>query len=451
MNKENQQFLLSFDNFKEIPFDKYEKNFTFIVNGKQYQSNRFVADILSPIIREYHYNDESIDHIAINIKEEKSKTSQEENYFTDFLSLINFIPKELDEAKITRYKQYFLQLGNINEYLRLESKTNIDINPQNVIDRLEFLISNIKNSQNYKKEEENTLKSKFISEMIQYASSHFPEISIDKLKKLPLSIIDEIIGNEALKLEDEDALLNFILDLYEENDIYSILFSHVKFEHLSQEMISKFINAFNIDHLNSEIWRRMCQRFILTESKTNEEIKTFELDKKKQFNGIMRYLSEETSGNIHDNGTINITSNSIYRDNDSYHPKNLVDYQTDNYYESKSGVQDATVCFDFKDKLIQISSYSIKTIHLTSYDPEHPRNWVLEVSNDNKAWHAIDEHKDDATLNGANLIKTFNTKIMNEFYRFVRFRQTGVSWTNNYYVRFNLIEFYGKLKQKNAK
>ena len=53
------------NNLKDIPFHKYEKNFTFIVNGKRYETNRVVADILSPIIRNYHYQDESIDQFEI--------------------------------------------------------------------------------------------------------------------------------------------------------------------------------------------------------------------------------------------------------------------------------------------------------------------------------------------------------------------------------------------------
>lgn len=44
-------FSLSFDNVKEIPLDKYEKNFTFIVNDKKYETSRYVADLVSPIIR----------------------------------------------------------------------------------------------------------------------------------------------------------------------------------------------------------------------------------------------------------------------------------------------------------------------------------------------------------------------------------------------------------------
>ena len=39
-----------FNNIKRIDFQKFEKDFLFIVNGKRYQTNSFVANILSPNI-----------------------------------------------------------------------------------------------------------------------------------------------------------------------------------------------------------------------------------------------------------------------------------------------------------------------------------------------------------------------------------------------------------------
>lgn len=63
-------------------------------------------------------------------------------------------------------------------------------------------------------------------------------------------------------------------------------------------------------------------------------------------------------GNIHDKGIITISSNSISDNDDKYHPKNLVDFDEDNIYESKNE-KDAKVCFDFNDMTVQLSRYSI--------------------------------------------------------------------------------------------
>lgn len=179
-------------------------------------------------------------------------------------------------------------------------------------------------------------------------------------------------------------------------------------------------------------------------------MKTFEHDSNKEFDGIMRHLSESTKGNIHDNGTIEITTNSLFNNNANlYHPKNVVDYSNNNnFYESNTELQNGEVCFDFKNKLIQLTEYSIKTSG-GGQDGYHLRNWVVEASNDKKNWEIVDQHDDDSSLRGSNRIVTFKTKVKetNSFYRYIRIRQTEKSWSNNYVFVMYYVEFYGKLKE----
>ena len=52
-------YTLNKEIISNIPFDKYEKNFTFVINGNEIKTNRLFADILSPIIRRSHYSDSS--------------------------------------------------------------------------------------------------------------------------------------------------------------------------------------------------------------------------------------------------------------------------------------------------------------------------------------------------------------------------------------------------------
>ena len=75
------------------------------------------------------------------------------------------------------------------------------------------------------------------------------------------------------------------------------------------------------------------------------------------------------------------------------------------------------------------------------------KNWILEVSNDEKNWTEIDEHSNYDGLNGNNIIKTFNVK-PNNFSRFVRIRQTGDYYGYpNVFLVIKSIEFYGKLSE----
>ncbi|KAK8833659.1 hypothetical protein M9Y10_030419 [Tritrichomonas musculus] len=153
----------------------------------------------------------------------------------------------------------------------------------------------------------------------------------------------------------------------------------------------------------------------------------------------MRYLTEETHGNIHDNGTIEITSNSVY--DSTKNPKNLVNYKDTScsceHCSKERDEQEHAIVFDFKDKLIQLESYTIKS----------------RFSNDGSSdgWIIVDRRDNDATLNGPNIIHTFeHYQKKAGFYRYVRLRQTGDSWYSYDHktIGFPLIEFYGKLKEE---
>ena len=80
MCNENFEFCLDSKCVKNLPLDKYEKDFTFIVNGRRYQTSRIVADLMSPQIRKFHYVDPSIDEFVININIQNS----ESDYFDEY-------------------------------------------------------------------------------------------------------------------------------------------------------------------------------------------------------------------------------------------------------------------------------------------------------------------------------------------------------------------------------
>lgn len=168
-----------------------------------------------------------------------------------------------------------------------------------------------------------------------------------------------------------------------------------------------------------------------------------------EFNGIMNYLTKKTGGNIHDNKTIRITSNSIWNDNIRYHPKNLVDFNKNNFYESKNE-RGGIICFDFKDNLVHLTGYSIRSYN-AGENFANMRNWVVEVSNNGNDWMEIDRHSNDSTLNCPNNVASFIVDRQdNDFYRYIRIRQTGYSWsdypyTNSYYIYIYSIEFFGKI------
>lgn len=447
----NTEFSLSFDNIRSIPFDKYEKNFTFIVNGTKYETSRFIADILSPIIRKCHYSDETIDEFNININTD-GKIPKCNDFFLDFLKLTQFKKSNLDSFHQMRYSEYFLKLGNIDAYLQLRPEPILDLTPENIIDFLKINMGFHEDLSKYYSEKSEILKKNGnfdLDQMINYAAVHFEEISKVEMKTLPDEVIEQIISNKFLRLTEEDDLLLFILDLYKENRKYSNLFEYVMFNNVSKKEFEKFIVDFSPEYINSKIWNSICQRFLQDKEsesfseRYSEKIIKLKHKEGKDFHGIMRYLTEQTGGNIHDNGTIEITSNSVYNNDNS--PRNLVDYQNDNYYESE-GNKNAEICFDFKNNQIQLDSYSIKS-HYSGPNNGHLKSWVIEMSNDGQNWSIVDEHLNDTILNSSSITASFSTKKLKNFYRFIRLRQTGPNWNGNYLTYFRFIEFYGKLKQ----
>lgn len=452
MSEDQINYSINIKCFEAIPFDKYPKDFTFVVNGKRYETSRIVADYLSPIIRKYHYQDETINEFFIN----SSIQTNENDYFSSFLELFKFDKiYNLNQTQQKYYKDYFLHLGNIDEYLRLQPNLFTDITVDNVIDRLQIIFDILNNDET--KDILNINNKEDIEKLISFASSHFSEISKDKLKNLNESVIESIIKSDKIKLEDEDELLLFILDLYEKDKKYSNLFEYIQFKNAKKETIEKFIQKFSIDDINTGIWRSICKQLnqLFETNGTSERYKEkgieIKFDGSQKFKGIMNYLNEKTGGNIHDNGTIEITSNAA--DNKERSPKNLVDYQNNGQYhifqsDISSNEPNTTILFDFKDRRVQLSSYAVESCRFGSTNYCNLRNWVVEVSNDKEKWKIIDTHTNDPTLNNQSVKAVFSVNGNDDtFYRYVQIRQTGVSWYNNGYLYISRIEFFGKLME----
>ena len=307
----------------------------------------------------------------------------------------------------------------------------------------------------------NTANTQYYDKFIDFASSHFEEINSEEMKKLNIETLSLIMSNHHLRLRNEDSLLEFILTLYATNQDYSTLFEHVIFSNLKQNSINTFIEQFHIDSLDRNTWISIMtglsdlslnQTSNPTKSTltTNRYLSTkleFQVDSENKFNGILKYLNDKTGGNILQNGTINITSNN----ESSYTPYNMVDFQSDDYFRHENNEM-STILFDFKDKSIQMTHYSI---HTGTYDTNrgHLKSWVIEGSVDGNQWDEIDNQTNNSSLNGSRYEAIFEVKHKRkEFYRYIRLRQTGLAWcpdSNNNRFEIMYIDFYGVLLETN--
>lgn len=174
------------------------------------------------------------------------------------------------------------------------------------------------------------------------------------------------------------------------------------------------------------------------DKKSNTKIMNFECQTPPSFNGIFNYLASKSSGNIHDNGTIDVSSNSINRV--SSHPKNLL--QMNGNYVAKSGEKNAWVLFDFKNMEVEISDYIVKASSTCCM-----KNWVLEVSNDKSNWTVIDSHSNCNDLKTPNTIAKYHVQ-NKSFAKFVRIRHNGpfIDYFQSNVMIINRVEFFGRLR-----
>ncbi|KAK8871905.1 hypothetical protein M9Y10_007651 [Tritrichomonas musculus] len=450
-------YTLSIEGLADMPFDKYEKNFTFVINGKEKKTNRLIADFLSPIIRRTHNSDGSDDTFCITIKDDKKEASIDDDailkIFEDFLNLFNFKSHSINSTQKKYYKIFFYELGNITEYFRLQPEYLTDISTDNVIARIrEF--NEIKNSKMIEFPKENEI----YQELIKFASNNFDSLNKEELIQLDDIEIEAIISSSHLKLQNEDCLFNFVERIYKEDSTKSFLLDHVIIRNLSKETLKRFMNELRYDDLDEVIWKSISSIVLSQENMKKEErkgrykdsgvIRSFEFKSENKFNGILKYLSKETNGNILENGTVGVTATSVCSD---YPLKNLVDFNKgSSYFRSGDDVQ--TITFDFKDKKIQVTDYSIQT-GTDGANGGHLKSWAIEVSEDGEKWTEIDHRENDSSLNGDSKSATFSAQNKNSnFYQFVRLRQIGFPWAGKQLrIEMRYIEFFGRLKQPSSK
>ena len=127
----NTEFILSPYILKWIPFERYDQNFTFIVNGKEFRTSRFLADLISPTIRQYHLIDETLDEFTLNLKEDNTNLT-----FLDFLKIISFEKVEITQEQLQYYTQILFLLGNREIITKSFPFMNEDTKLNNAFDRI---------------------------------------------------------------------------------------------------------------------------------------------------------------------------------------------------------------------------------------------------------------------------------------------------------------------------
>ena len=440
----NQSIRLQTDSILQTPLSVYQNDFTFNVNQKEYQTTKLVADLLSPIISNIHASDPTMNEYFI--------TTDNEGDFSLILQLVNFKEREIKENEEKFIIEMIEKLGMSKIFI---NKPKEEITIENCV----LLLKQHERSSifySFEKEKE-----------IEFISSHFHEIinensHKEQLKTLTYESIRSIVANENLELDNEDELLSFINELYKENCHFSTLYEYVIFSNVTTETLKNFIDIFDIEYLTTGTWHSISSRLILKVEEIESKIRTRNYKQKRENDEI----SKSKNGNefikeiLYSNNKIDGIF-SYFRENSSieeeinftcsshdYGDKNLlfqIENTTNEFYTSNQ--QNSWICFEFKKHRIISTNYSIRSFNCSS-NWQHPRNWIIEGSNDNSNWTKIDDQRDNSSLNGRSIVHTFPIKETEESFKFIRMRITGPNWYssgNNYRIEICSFEVYGKM------
>jgi hypothetical protein len=278
----------------------------------------------------------------------------------------------------------------------------------------------------------------------KFAASHFFSLDQSSICELSVSILLAILHNESLKVETEDCLYEIISSLISRDPCYSILLECVEYEYLSRDVIESFVNVISesFEYLTIDVWHRLRSRLISGCSSSMADRhhgQIFRYREGSPFDGIIAFLALQHGGNIHELGIVSVTSSDLCN---GLSAKFLVVLK-DSSIGYANGRPNAWICYDFKEKQVNVSHYSLRS--RTDYNHScHLMNWTIEGSVDGTEWVELDRQNDCRDLVGLNRSNTFSAS-GNGFFQLIRLRQTGKDSSGDDYFVMSAIELFGIL------
>jgi hypothetical protein len=276
---------------------------------------------------------------------------------------------------------------------------------------------------------------------LRFVSSHFWQLNsshLERLKESKVDVLERIVSSENLCLRDEDSLVEFISSLGKECEN---LYNYVELQFLSFNGIQRFLQCFSPENINRCVWESICRRLqyklldCKLDSKRFIDQFRFPYIEGHEWNGILSDLTQKCNGNVHKKGIVTITSSG----GEGNEPWDVVNYGCNDYWRSWN-VRNSWICFDFKEKVVSLQHYTLK-----SWSNDHFIQWEIEGSNDEETWRSIDT-RSTVDLCGKSIVKTYKCSKTTEFFRFIRMRQSGKNNHDSHHLALAGIEFFGSIK-----
>ncbi|KAK8854452.1 hypothetical protein M9Y10_017014 [Tritrichomonas musculus] len=159
---------LEYSSILQVPLQNYYNDFTFIVNGQEFQTSSLIADLLSPTISQIHTNDPTFDTFTINIEEQGD--------FSHILQLVNFKSNELREDEIP-FVTHILEILN-NDTIKIHESELVELTKDNILTEIKKHEVHAKYFQERYSEEIEFISSNF-AELVSTKESELQELSFE--------------------------------------------------------------------------------------------------------------------------------------------------------------------------------------------------------------------------------------------------------------------------------
>ena len=466
------QIILSAAGLRNLILNQNDKSdeFSFIFGNKEIKLQKLFAEFLSPIVSHFHQCDPTIKSIKYDEILTETGTTSLTKQISDIFDNDHTISQIISISQ-----GYSIEISS-NEDSETEIKNLLYMSILFGNEELYDKINTITKQSNKEEINEKTKKDKLEELKIYYKlSNKFPMIKINKiiddfssmisnddenlLKQIPKNIFYQILKSENFNFKDDDALIDIINYVYSTEDTedfemsINFIYEQINLSNVSSEKLDQILSKIEYNKMTAKLWNQLCEVFRSCKKQTNNKKKTnqkeekFEFDgnQSHRFEGIIHHLCLGKNKNICDEGIIDITSLKFYHDNP---PKNVVDFDSNNYFFSNSSGGKTWLKIDFKDKKIRPTHYSIKTRN--DNDNQNPQSWCIEVSNTDRDddWRIIDTRENVKSVSQKNSSDTFeiNTKLTtSESYRYIRFRHTNNSSGVCNNLAISSIEYFGSL------
>jgi len=162
------------------------------------------------------------------------------------------------------------------------------------------------------------------------------------------------------------------------------------------------------------------------------------------FSGIFDGLSKKLGRNLADSNDVDVTVSSVYDNDCSYGPINV--FKSDSSFWLTQNLPNSWIQFDFKQRKVSITSYSINDEHKI-------KSWKVEGSTDGNVFEMIDNKINTTDFQNSNdrfndprAQKNFPVQPNNQYFSNIRITSTGKNWYNNDHFALFRVELFGFVK-----